>query len=212
MIKNFYSEEYKDYFEEMMNIGAGNAATALEQILRRKFDMFMPSIHVVPSTKAISVLGDVSRPVTCVKMGLFGDIRGEMFFIVPSEHTTRLIEVAQHSIDRENKKGDTRDYSVIAEVGNILAGVYLTAIHDFCNLSIYHTIPVFAEDMIQSLMDETIAKISIKDATIIVIINKFLTSPEDKNPIETFLLMIPFSNSIEPLMNSFKEAKRLYGG
>ncbi len=211
MIKKYLLEEYKDYLEEMMNIGSGNAATALEQILAHRFDMSKPSIHVLPTTKASSIIGDPAMPVTCAKMHMVGDIRGDMFFIVPFDQTKQLVALAQTSIDRKMKKADTQDYSVIPEIGNIMAGVYLAAIHDFCNLNIYHTVPVLAKDMVQAILDETIAGVSQTDKIIIVIANQYLTSPEDKTPMETFFLMIPSSDSIKTLMDSIKEAKKLYG-
>jgi chemotaxis protein CheC len=204
-------EEYKDYLEEMVNIGAGNAAGALEEILKYRFDMVLPLVYLVRPHEAFSVIGSPSEPVVCVKMNMIGDVKGELFFMVPHDQAQHVLELAQSSIDQEQKKGYTPDLSIIVEIGNILAGVYLTAIHDFCKLNIYHTVPVLAADMVQSLLDETIASLGVNAVVFIVIINKFVSNLQNEKAINTFLIMIPSKGSEKVLFDSIREAKKTCG-
>ncbi|MBA3037851.1 MAG: hypothetical protein FP814_15345, partial [Desulfobacterium sp.] len=180
MTNNILTPEQFDYLEEMMNIGAGNAATALEQFLKSKFDMCMPIIHAIVPHKAFSVIGDPAQTVTCVKMNMIGDCTGKMFFVVPQKQQERLENIAIHSDGLEIKNSDKSGISVVEEIGNILAGVYLTSIHDLCRLNIYHTIPVAATDMAQAVLDETIAMMSAKSELLIIIVNKFLAAEQDE--------------------------------
>ena len=205
------TEEDFGYLEEMMNIGAGNAATALEQILHKKFEMHMPEIHIVPPRKVFSVMDDPLEPVICVKMNMIGDIRGELFFIVPQVTKTCLAESAESSARIERKKGHSPDTSVIEEIGNILAGVYLTAIHDFCKLNIYHTTPLTAQDMAQAVLDETIARKGVNNRLIIIVINKFTSTLPHKQDISSFLIFIPSTDSEKILLDSIKEARKICG-
>lgn len=103
-----------------------------------------------------------------------------MFFIVSQAMKTHIMELAQYSAHIERKKGDSPDTSIIEEIGNILAGVYLTAIHDFCKLNIYHTIPLIAHDMAQAVLDETIARSGVSARVLIIIVNKFTSTLQDK--------------------------------
>lgn len=96
----------------------------------------------------------------------------------------------------------------MAEIGNILAGVYLTAIHDFCKLNIYHSAPRIAIDMIQSLLDESLASLSREVREIIMVINEFST---DEGSIRTFFLLIPSAKSVRTLVDSIEEVRRAYG-
>lgn len=211
MTNNILSPDQIDYLEEMMNIGAGNAATALEQLLKSKFEMCMPAIHAIAPHKAFSVIGDPDQTVTCVKMSMIGDCTGKMFFVVPQKWRKKLEKIAIHSAGLTIKKNDKSGISVVEEIGNILAGVYLTSIHDLCRLNIYHTIPVAATDMAQAVLDETIATMSAKSELLIIIVNKFLAAEQDET-IDTYLIMIPDANSLKTLTDSIREANRLVCG
>ncbi|MBU1053623.1 MAG: chemotaxis protein CheC [Proteobacteria bacterium] len=211
MTKNILSPEQIDYIEEMMNIGAGNAATALEQLLKSRFEMCMPAIHAIAPHKAFSVIGDPAQTVTCVKMNMIGDCTGKMFFVVPLKQQKRLETLAGLSVGLTVKSGDRSGIPVFEEIGNILAGVYLTSIHDFCRLNIYHTIPVAATDMAQAVLDETIAIMSAKNELLIIIVNKFLAAEQDE-AIDTYLIMIPDANSLKILTDSIREAQIIARG
>jgi chemotaxis protein CheC len=212
MSNTTFTEEDRDYLEEMMNICAGNAATSLEQILKVKSEMHMPEIHIVSPPKVFSVIGDPLEPVFCAKMNMIGDIQGEMFFIVPQAIMAFLVETAQYSAHIEKKNGDSPDTSVIEEIGNILAGVYLTAIHDFSNLNIYHTIPIIAHDMIQAVLDEPLARRGVNARDIIIVVSNFTIAPTENSDVRTFLIFIPSAGSEKVLLDSIREARKIFGG
>jgi len=187
-----------------MNIGAGNAATALAQMFERDVDMNLPNVYILPTSQASSILRDPSLPVVCVKMNMVGDVTGNLFFIVPDEHKVNLTYLTERAIQVPKNRGTDVDLSVLTEVGNIVAGVYLTAVHDFCRLTIYHTVPTTAIDMIQSLLDESLNVLSSQIQMIVVIESEFIV---DERCIKTFFLMIPSVASVKTMVNSIGEAE-----
>ena len=201
------SEEQVDFLTEMMNIGAGNTATALSQMLKSEVNVIIPAVHVLLVSQAPSVLGDPSLPVTCVRMGMVGDVAGNLFFIVPEEHKVKLTHLVQRATPGPKNRGTDIDLSVLTEVGNIVAGVYLTAVHDFCKLNIYHTVPAVAIDMIQSLLDEALVRLSRQVQTAIMVENEFIV---EKERIRAFLVVIPSMESIKILVNSIGQAKMAF--
>ena len=80
----------------------------------------------------------------------------------------------------------------------------MTAIHDFCRLNVYHTVPTIAIDMIQALLDEMLADLSRQVQSIIVIENEFIV--EHKH-ITTVLIMIPSVQGLKVLLNSIVQAE-----
>jgi chemotaxis protein CheC len=162
-------------------------------------------------------------------MGMVGDIGGAMFFIVPEESSKSLVsmaEKAQQGIRKlTGQKHEEENLSAVVEIGNILSGVYLTAVHDFCGLNIYHTVPVLAIDMIQPLLDEALAKSSLQMQTTVLIENEFVIGEFPVKPvvliehdimiegrhIRTFLLVIPSEESLKPLIDALGQAKKIYG-
>jgi len=202
--KEMPSEEQLDFLREIVNIGAGNAATALSQILQSDVNLKIPTVHVLTVPQIPSILIDPSLPVVCVRMGMVGDIAGELFFIVPNEQKVKLTRLVEWAIPVPKNGGTTIDLSALTEVGNIVAGSYLTAVHDFCKLSIYHTVPTLAIDMVQSLLDESLIALSRQAQVIFAIENEFTV---DEHRVRTLFLLIPSAESIKTLVNSIGEAR-----
>jgi len=213
-VRETLSKEHLDFLREMMNIGAGNAATALGQMLRCEVNVAIPKVHLLSAVKLPpKTFGDPSLPVFCVRMAMIGDAFGHLFFIVPDAQKERLTHLVEQAAPGSALiwNGDLQsaelDLSVLTEVGNILVGVYLTAIHDFCKLNIYHTAPTLAIDMIQSLLDESLATLSHKVQTAVLIENMIYVGAEG---ITTFLLMIPSVESVNTLADSIAQTRLAY--
>jgi chemotaxis protein CheC len=204
------SEEDLDYLVEMFNIGAGNAATALNQLLTCEVDMRLPGVRVTTPAQATVALGEPGAPVTCMRMRMVGDLTGYMFFVVAEDQKTKMADLAERSmLGPEGRNPDPgRALGVLAEIGNILAGVYLTAIHDFCKLQVCHSVPVVAVDMLQALLDEAIATQTGKAQTVLLVTNEFAI---DKEHFRTYLVIFPNGKSINALVDSIKQARELYG-
>ena len=207
------STEQVGFLTEIMNIGAGNAATALTQVLQCEVDLIIPRVFVINDAQELSILDSPSLPVVCARMGMVGDVSGGLFLIVPEEQKENLILLAEQAVTGTDQswgagvtkqESDRLKLSVIAEIGNIVAGVYLTAVHDFCKLNIYHTVPAVATDMVQALLDESLVRLSRQVQHIIVIENEFMV--EEKR-IRTFLVMIPSVESVNILVNSIGQAR-----
>jgi chemotaxis protein CheC len=212
--KQLLSAEQVDFLTEMMNIGAGHAATALTQVLQCRVDIVIPRVFVITDAQELSILTSPSLPVVCARMGMVGDVSGGLFLIVPEEQKEDLIRLAERAVTgtgqswragiTNSKADDDLKLSVIAEIGNIVAGVYLTAVHDFCKLNIYHTVPTVATDMVQALLDESLVRLSRQVQHIIVIENEFMVK---EKLITTFLVMVPSVESVDILVNSIGQAR-----
>jgi len=211
--KQLLSAEQVDFLTEMMNIGAGNAATALTQVLQCRVDIIVPRVLVITDAQELSILTSPSLPVVCARMGMVGDVSGGLFLIVPEEQKEDLIRLAERAMTGggqswragiTSQESDDLKLSVIAEISNIVAGVFLTAVHDFCKLNIYHTVPTVATDMVQALLDESLVRLSRQVQHIIVIENEFMV---EENLIKTFLVMVPSVESVNILVNSIGQAR-----
>ena len=211
--KQLLSAEQVDFLTEMMNVGAGNAATALTQVLHCRVDIVLPRVFVITDAQELSILTSPSLPVACARMDMVGDVSGGLFLIVPEEQKEDLIRLAEQAMTGTgqswragltSQESDALKLSVIAEIGNIVAGVYLTAVHDFCKLNIYHTVPTVATDMVQALLDESLVRLSRQIQHIIVVENEFMV---EEKLARTFLVMIPSVESVNTLLNSIGQAR-----
>ena len=211
--KQRLNEEQTDFLREMMNIGAGNACTALQQMLRQPVDLIIPKVHVVSAIHISSIFNSPSLPVACVKMGMVGDVDGGVFFVMPREHQETLLNMVERAtpgftrLKSIKQKPDEMELSAIVEIANIITGVYLTAVHDFCRLSIYHTVPLLAVDMVQAVLDEILIELSCSTEISIAVENEFIIG---KYPVKAYLLVIPSQESVGVLTDSIEQARQVY--
>ena len=76
------SETYFDVLKEIGNIGAGNAMTALSQMLQCKVDMKVPQVKLLEFSEVGALMGGEEQVMVGVLLGVEGDITGSMMFLV----------------------------------------------------------------------------------------------------------------------------------
>lgn len=203
--KELLTGEQLDFLRERINVGAGNAAVAFSQMLQCMVDIKIPEIYFFPASQLPPFLKDPARPFAGVSMNMVGDVKGKLFYLVQDEQKERLIELAERAAPGGSRGGVAVDFSVLEELGNILAGVFLVSIHDFCKLNIYHSVPDLKIDMIQALIDESIAGTVGELPRIIMIESEFVIKEENIN---TFFLIIPDRESIHKFADSIEDARK----
>lgn len=202
------AKEEMDFLREIINIGTGNAAGALEQLLGARINVEIPVVKIINHAELSSVINSPDKPVLGVKMGIVGNVTGNLFFIVPHEHKAGLMTLAERARPAFGKAKMERDGSVIEEIGNIMSGVYLTAIHDFTGLNIYHTVPCMSTDMLLSLIDESIADKMRAASDYILIENSFRVDGKPILKAQVFFIMILSIDSIRSFLDSMQTARK----
>lgn len=205
--KQIITEEQLDFLKEIMTIGAGNAAAAFEKMIEREVNIEVAALRILSITEVPLILDNPCLPLTCVKMRIKGRVAGDIFFIVPDEYKSKLLSLVKKAMLHPGTEVTDIDPSIILEIGNIIAGNFLSAIIDFCGLNIDYSVPELAMDMIQSLLDETLAILSGESQEVLLINNVFNI---DKSSIETFFLIIPFREFVTKIIDSMEKIKRAY--
>lgn len=146
------NEMYMDVLKELGNIGAGNATTAIAGMLGTSMSMKVPKVLLVDATK----IGDAICPEEETIVGIFleveQDISGSMMFLmkIPAAHF--LVNKLMGRTPEYNEPFDEMDLSAMKEIGNIIAGSYLSALSTLTNLRIKPSVPYIAVDMAASIL------------------------------------------------------------
>ena len=202
-----FTEEELDFIREMMNIGAGNAATALEQMLGPKIELKIPLVKTYSRTDIDVIYKDIGDPIqtfTTVSMNLAGDVKGKIVFVVGSKDLVKLTSLMEKATPGRRKIIMPLDLSVVPEIGNILAGTYLSSLHDFCMLNIHHSVPKLKTDNLKTLTQELFPEQDPGIPAIILVINQFITASDR---ITTYILLVPDIGSMKILAQSLRQAK-----
>lgn len=136
-----------DVLREIGNIGSGNAATALAKMLNKKVNMDIPQVKVLEFYEVSDVLGGAEMPVVGLLLNVTGDISGSIMFILENEAAGVLVNILMGKPLDEAIKFDEIEISALKEIGNILAGSYLSALSTLTNLKILPSVPELAVDM-----------------------------------------------------------------
>jgi len=182
----------EDFLIEVFNVGMGNMAEALEQLLSARVNVKLPIIRLLLPTEVVSAIGSATMPVASVNMQILGDVKGELFYIVPNDKKGELVMLAEGTIPGFIQNRDVSDSSILEEIANVSAGALLTAIHKFTKLDLIQTIPVLSVDTLQSVLAEPLAS-SIKDGTrVLLIVNEFSIGrgEQAENVIRAYLLVV----------------------
>lgn len=195
----FQIAEYQmDVLKEIGNIGAGNAATALSKLLGKQVDMKVPSARLMPFDQITESLGGAEQVVTAVFLRVVGEVPGNMFFIITLESSKRLLNRLL-GMDIGADGFTELEMSALAEIGNILAGSYLTSLSDFIKLNLQPTVPSLAIDMAGAILSYGMLQYGQMGDQALLIDTTFMEGNEE---VEGHFFLIPDPESIERIFHA----------
>lgn len=142
-----------DVLKEIGNIGAGNATTALSQLINKKVNMKVPKVDLLEFKELSDIVGGAEYPVVGILFTLEGSINGMMMFMMDidaSRHLVRLL--LGDSYVSESDEFSDMEISALNEIGNIIAGAYLSSLSALTNMTIVSSIPYMAIDMAGAIL------------------------------------------------------------
>ncbi len=199
---NELNEIQYDVLREIGNIGAGNATTALSQMLNQKMDMSVPKVALVPFNEISEIMGPEDQTVVGILLGFEGDIYGMMMFLFDTKSAHHLANALMMQ-DRETGVDSGADFSememsALKEIGNIVSGSYLTAISKLTTLKMISTIPEMTIDMIGALLSVPASEFGKYGDKLLLIQSQF----GEMDFVNGYFLMIPELESYDKLLDS----------
>lgn len=141
-----------DVLKEIANIGAGNATTALSTLLNTRVDMQVPKIDVLEFKELADVIGGAENVVVGILLTLQKSIDGMMMFVMEKGSAGQVVNQLMGKPAETIDEFSEMDLSALQEVGNIIAGSYLSAISAFTNMPITSSVPYLSIDMAGAIL------------------------------------------------------------
>lgn len=145
-------EMYLDILREIGNIGAGNATTAIAGMLNLKLDMNVPKVGLMEASKLGGAICQEDEIVVGIFLEVTHDITGSMMFLLKMDSAHYLVNRLMGRSDDYKEPFDEMDLSAMKEIGNIIAGSYLSALSTMTNLVIVPSVPYIAMDMAAAIL------------------------------------------------------------
>ncbi|WP_101843904.1 chemotaxis protein CheC [Halobacillus sp. Marseille-P3879] len=156
VFKDEFSALQLDVLKEVGNIGAGNAAASLSTLLNKPINMSVPSIQVIEFDKVMDLAGGADNETVSISLRIEGDAPGSMFFMLSPQQADDFIT----ELFKEESGSTELRQSALQELGNIIAGSYLSSLADFTQLDLMPTVPVVVSDMAGAILSAGLIKLS----------------------------------------------------
>ncbi len=145
------TKEYYDVLKELGNIGAGNATTALAQMLQCKVDMKVPQVRLLDFKDVGEAMGGEEQIVIGIYLAVEGDITGSIMFVLERNAGKALVSKLMGMPATEGDFTEM-EISALKEIGNIITGAYLNSLAQLTNLKMLPSIPDLNVDMLNAIL------------------------------------------------------------
>ena len=190
-----------DVLREIGNIGAGNATTALAQMLQRKIDMSVPTAELLEFKNLGETIGGEETVMAGVYMTVNGDITGSMMFLLKKESARRLVNQllfrSNEDIDPD-ADFDEMEMSAMKEIGNIMTGSYLNSMSDLTRLKIYPSVPDITIDMAGAILSVPAIEFGVLGDRILMIQTRLF----DEIEIDGYFILVPDIDSYHKILEA----------
>lgn len=157
-----FTDIQQDALQEIGNICAGNAATALSQLLDRPINIVVPRISFLPIEDVPKAVGGSEKLVVGLMLRVFGDLPSNIVFIFSQRDAMILASLVTGKPISESNVISEMERSALKEIGVILANAYLGALGSFVGLGLVPTVPELIMDMAGAIVDYLLIELSCK--------------------------------------------------
>ncbi|MBQ6994896.1 MAG: chemotaxis protein CheC [Lachnospiraceae bacterium] len=189
--------EYYDVLKELGNIGAGNATTALAQMLQCKVDMHVPQVRLLNFSEVGEVMGGEEQIVAGIYLAVEGDITGSMMFILEQNAGKALVSKLMGTPMADGEFNEI-EISAMKEIGNIITGAYLNSLSQLTNLKMLPSVPDLNIDMLNAILSVPAIEFGIMGDQILLIQTRF-TDDVDLNG---YFILLPDLESYSKILTA----------
>ena len=192
------SEQYFDVLKEIGNIGAGNATTALSQLINAKVDMSVPQVKLLEFSKLGELMGGEEQIMAGIYLCVEGDISGSIMFLLEKGSAKHLVSKLMMGMESPGEEFGEMEMSALKEIGNIITGAYLNSLSTLTNLKIYPSVPDLTIDMAGAILSVPAIEFGTLGDKILLIQNQFF----DDCQIDGYFILVPDLESYAKILSA----------
>lgn len=193
------SEFHCDVLREVGNIGAGNAATALADLLGEQVYMKVPSVMWLPFNSVPMRLGGPEKAVAGILLDVDSSAPASILVVFPWGQACRLLNMLFGRSQGNTVALDEMAVSALQEIGNILAGSYLTSLSNFTGLTFVPGVPALAMDMAGAVLDYVLAEFGQMADQVLLIETEFEAQGTD---ICSYFFLVPTPGALKAIFTA----------
>jgi len=195
----FEFDQYrKDALKEIGGICAGNAATALSQLVRKKVEIQVPEVMFVPIEDVPKIVGE-DKLIVGLVVRILGDIPSFILLMFSQKDALNLAALMTEKLPNGGGVITEMERSALKEIGVILANAYLGALSVIVRWGLVPTVPELIEDMAEAVVDYILIELSDVSQYALLIRSDFT---EASHKITGHFFLIPNPEGLEILLKA----------
>lgn len=194
------SEVHMDILKEIGNIGAGNAATSLSQMLSKRIEMNVPEVSLLDYNHIIESIGGAESVVVGVLIGFEGDIEGVILFLLKSKFVHLILNSLLGTELNSFEEITDLELSALSEISNIMVSSYVNSISSLTDMKISVMVPSLNIDMSGALLDAVTAEFTEVAPKAVFIKEKYYCQNE---MVYSYMLLLPNRQSLKVILKKF---------
>jgi len=185
-----------DALQEISNIGASHAATALSQMVNRDIQIGIPKVKVVPLEESITLLRD-EEEIAGVYLKISDEVPMYILLLLSKDSSLYLSSLLMGvELDPSKQILDEMDQEALKEVGNIMMTSFFNSVTELIGISMIPGPPQIAYDSPEVILESVMVRFS-EVASDVVLFDSDVGDAENKSfKINMFLLPEPRSVDI----------------
>ena len=191
------SDEYFDVLKELGNIGAGNATTALSQMMQCKVDMSVPQVRLMEFKELGKIMGDEEIIMAGIYLGIEGDIAGSIMFLLEKQAARHLVDKLM-GMSMEGEEFSEMEFSALKEVGNIITAAYLNSLSSLTGLRIQPSVPDLTVDMAGAILSVPAIEFGTLGDKMLLIQTQFF----DEMVLDGYFILVPNLDSYGKILSA----------
>ena len=189
------NQEFYDVLREIGNIGAGNATTALAQMLGCKVDMAVPQVRLLEFSEVGTIMGGEEQIMAGIYLMVEGDITGSILFLLNKESARKLIAKLM-GMEPVGEELSEMEQSALKEIGNIITASYLNSLSMLTQLVIYPSVPALSIDMAGAILSVPAIEFGTMGDKLLLIQTQFFEG------LDGYFILVPDLDSYDKILGA----------
>jgi len=189
------NQEFYDVLREIGNIGAGNATTALAQMLGCKVDMAVPQVRLLEFSEVGSIMGGEEQIMAGIYLMVEGDITGSILFLLNKESARKLVSKLM-GMEVTGDEPNEMEQSALKEIGNIITASYLNSLSMLTQLVIYPSVPALSIDMAGAILSVPAIEFGTMGDKLLLIQTQFFEG------LDGYFILVPDLDSYDKILGA----------
>lgn len=142
-----------DALKELINIGVGQAAGLLNEMIEVRIQLQIPSIQLLSAIELQQELAERLglEQLSAVQLNFTGSFAGTAELVFPTESAAMLVAVLTGE-DPQSPELDALKISTLTEVGNILINSVMGSISNVLDRPLRYAVPTYTEEDVKHLV------------------------------------------------------------